>query len=260
MTSPTNLKAFLDERAAFYNSPKFITGDPVSVPHLFTKKEDIEIAGFLAAIIAWGRRSTIVANASRLVQWMDHAPHQFIQNFTSRDLDPFRHFVHRTFNGDDCEYFMWSLKNIYQNHGGLEQAFATGKNQNQEPVKAAIEKFRRVFLELDHQLRTEKHLASPAKKASAKRINMFLRWMIRKDENGVDFGIWNIFSPAQLICPLDVHVAAVARKLGLLRRKANDWQAAEELTANLRKLDPADPVKYDYALFGMGIFEGMGKS
>ncbi len=251
----TALKPFLDQKADQYNNRQFIPADPVSVPHLFSKKEDIEIAGFLAAVIAWGRRSTIVANASRLVQWMDYAPHHFILDFTDRDLAPFRHFVHRTFNGEDCEFFMWSLKNIYQNHGGLEQAFSGGEPIND--AGEAILRFRSIFFEQEHPQRTEKHLANPAKKASAKRINMFLRWMVRRDDKGVDFGIWKSIPPARLICPLDVHVAATARRLALLRRKANDWQAALELTQNLRLLNADDPVRYDYALFGLGVFEGM---
>lgn len=249
------LKQFLDEKADFYNSVKFIKSDPISIPHLFTKKEDIEIAGFLTATIAWGQRKTIVANASKLMQWMDYAPYQFITDFTDKDLSSFRHFVHRTFNGTDCEYFLWSLKNIYQKHGGLEKVFTTDFNPESNHTKSAITGFRELFFELDHPHRTEKHIANPVKKASAKRINMFLRWMVRCDNSGVDFGIWKSIRPSQLICPLDVHSAAVARNLSLLKRRINDWQAAEELTERLKQYDPDDPVKYDFALFGLGIFE-----
>lgn len=255
MIDKDELKDFLETKAAQYNSPAFISTDPVSVPHHFTQKEDVEISGFLAAIIAWGQRVTIIRNAMQLIEWMDHAPHDFILNFTESDLEPFRRFVHRTFNGVDCEYFMWSLKNLYQKYGGLEPAFAKGLSPEEPDLKNAILRFRQRLFEIDHPARTEKHIANPEKKASAKRINMFLRWMVRKDNNGVDFGLWNSLSPAQLICPLDVHTGGVARKLGLLSRKINDWQAAEELTENLRRFDPADPVKYDFALFGAGVFE-----
>lgn len=250
-----DLKAFLDQKSDQYNSVEFIETDPVSIPRIFTKKEDIEISGFLAAIIAWGQRVTIVRNAKLLMQWMDNAPYDFILHFKDSDLHPFRKFIHRTFNGIDCEYFMWSLKNIYQHYGSMENAFCRGFEKNQPNVKMAIINFRHRFFELEHPARTEKHIANPAKKASAKRINMYLRWMVRKDDRKVDFGIWKRIRPDQLICPLDVHVATVARKLGLLERTINDWQAAEELTVNLRKLNPQDPVKYDFALFGLGIFE-----
>jgi uncharacterized protein (TIGR02757 family) len=250
-----NLKTFLDVKAELYNRPDFIADDPISIPHRFSKKEDIEISGFLAATIAWGQRKTIVKNANRLVDWMDLSPHDFILNFTENNLSPFRKFAHRTFNGIDCEYFLWSLKNIYQNHAGLENAFCGGFDNTDDDVKAAIINFRKIFFEMKHPARTGKHVADPARKSAAKRINMFLRWMVRRDTNGVDFGIWAKIDPSQLICPLDVHSGNIARKLGLLHRKNNDWQAAIELTNFLRKLDPADPVKYDFALFGVGVFE-----
>ena len=250
-----DLKAFLDQKSDQYNSVEFIETDPVSVPRNFTKKEDIEIAGFMAAAIAWGQRVTIIRNATTLMQWMDNAPYDFILHFNDSDLQPFRKFIHRTFNGIDCEYFMWSLKNIYQRFGSMENAFGEGFAKREPHVKNAIINFRQRFFELEHPGRTEKHIANPSKKASAKRINMYLRWMVRKDNKGVDFGIWDSIRPDQLICPLDVHVAAVARKLGLLERKINDWQAAEDLTLKLRELNPEDPVKYDFALFGLGIFE-----
>lgn len=250
-----SLKAFLDEKAARYNTQKFIASDPVSVPRQFKAKADIEISGLLAATIAWGQRATIINNARRLVNYMDGAPYDFIMNFTEADLSNFRKFVHRTFNGEDCVYFLWALKNIYQQYGGLEQVFTEGFSLKNQDVFSAIMQFRTTFFELEHPARTLKHVANPSKNASAKRINMFLRWMVRKDESGVDFGIWNNISPAQLVCPLDVHSARVARKLGLLSRKMNDWKAATELTANLKKFNAEDPVKYDFALFGLGVFE-----
>jgi uncharacterized protein (TIGR02757 family) len=250
-----NIKSFLDAKVELYNSPAFIVDDPISIPHQFSKKEDIEISGFLAATIAWGQRKTILKNANQLILWMDKDPYNFVLNFSDKDLVPFRAFVHRTFNGIDSEYFLWSLKNIYQNHGGLEGAFCNGFNSDHENVKEAIINFRKVFFEMQHPARTGKHIANPEKKSAAKRVNMFLRWMVRNDENGVDFGIWQNINPSQLICPLDVHSGNVARKLGLLQRKNNDWQAAEELTNNLGKFDPNDPVKYDFALFGMGVAE-----
>jgi len=250
-----DIKTFLDEKAAFYNSPEFINEDPVAIPHRFTKKEDIEISAFLTASIAWGKRISIIRNGTRLMNMMDNSPHDFIKNFTENDFVRFEKFVHRTFNEDDCLYFLWSLKNIYQNHGGLEKTFTPLNNQTDDVIFNAIMNFRKIFLETDHLPRSEKHLANPAKNASAKRLNMFLRWMIRNDKNGFDFGIWKSIKPKHLICPLDVHSGNSARKLGLLHRKANDWQAACELTTELRQLDPADPVKYDFALFGLGAFE-----
>jgi uncharacterized protein (TIGR02757 family) len=249
------LKTFLDSKVELYNSPAFIEDDPISIPHQFSKKEDIEISGFLAASIAWGQRKTILKNANQLIQWMDKDPFNFVLNFSDKDLVPFRAFVHRTFNGIDCEHFLWSLKNIYQNHGGLEGAFCNDLGTESENVKEAIVNFRKIFFEMENPARTEKHIANPARKSAAKRINMFLRWMVRKDSNGVDFGIWQKIAPSQLICPLDVHSGNIARKLGLLQRKNNDWQAAEVVTANLKKFDPVDPVKYDFALFGMGVAE-----
>lgn len=249
------IKRLLDEKAAFYNSPHFIASDPISIPHRFEEKRDIEIAGFLAATIAWGQRSTIIANAGKLMEWMEWRPHCFILTFSEKDLIPFRSFVHRTFNGADCEYFLWALKNIYQTYGDMERAFTIGFATGEPNTKNAIINFRRRFFSIEHENRTQKHVSNPAKNSSAKRLNMFLRWMVRSDHNGVDFGIWNTISPAQLICPLDTHSGRVARKLGLLQRKQNDWQAAEELTSALAAIDPEDPVKFDFALFGMGVFE-----
>lgn len=247
------LKKYLDEKVELYNRPTFIEEDPISIPHLFSRKEDIEISGFLSAVIAWGQRKTILANAGKLMEMMDNAPYDFISGFRDTDLKPFEHFVHRTFNGIDCIYFLTSLKNIYSNHGGLENLFTpTG---DEDTVKDSILRFRNVFFELPHLPRTQKHIANPFKNASAKRLNMFLRWMVRKDDNGVDFGIWQSIDPALLMCPLDVHTGNVARALGLLHRNQSDWKAVEELTAVLRSFDPVDPVKYDFALFGMGMYE-----
>ncbi|NCA86746.1 MAG: TIGR02757 family protein [Clostridia bacterium] len=250
----TNLKIFLDQKAAQYNSPAFIESDPISVPHLFSRKEDIEIAAFFAATLAWGQRRVAISNARRLMTMMEMAPHDFVLNFTDSDLKPFRQFVHRTFNGTDCEYFLWALKNIYQNHHDLENVFCEGQGEHVEVAKALVA-FRKRFFALDHPPRTEKHVANISKNATAKRLNMFLRWMVRRDDNGVDFGIWQRISPAQLICPLDVHSGRVARKLGLLPPGADNFVAAINLTGRLRELDANDPVRYDFALFGLGIFE-----
>jgi uncharacterized protein (TIGR02757 family) len=254
MLSNSELKDFLEEKHCQYNRPEFIESDPVSIPHLFSKKEDIEISGFLAATIAWGNRKMIVRNAKRLVELMDYSPFDFIKNFSDKDLKPFENFVHRTFNGIDCIYFLESLRNIYQNHNGLEAVFSK-EIKNTGSVKEAIIYFRKVFFELTYLARTGKHVANPEKNSSAKRINMFLRWMVRNDKRGVDFGIWKKINPADLFCPLDVHSGNISRKLCLLNRKANDWKAVDELTTNLRTFDNADPVKYDFVLFGLGVFE-----
>lgn len=249
-----DLKDFLEEKYILFNQPRFIELDPVSIPHQFTKKEDIEIAGFLAATIAWGQRPVIIRNANALLRLMDNAPHDFILNFRKPDLKPFRNFVHRTFNGQDCIYFLIALQKIYSQHGSLESLFKKHLSANPVNYKEAISGLRQIFFSLPHEERAQKHFSDPSRGSASKRINMFLRWMIRKDNLGVDFGIWNL-SPSLLTCPLDVHSARVARKLKLLRRKNTDWQAAEELTASLRKFDPSDPVKYDFALFGLGVFE-----
>ncbi len=247
------IKDFLEAKYLQYNQPDFIFTDPISIPHRFKKKEDIEISAFLTATIAWGQRITILKNARQLLSLMDDNPHDFILNFTNDDLKPFEKFCHRTFNGHDAQFFLTSLQNIYRHHDGLEGLFKIKKKDKN--VKEAISHARKIFFQPDHFKRTEKHFSDPKQKSASKRINMFLRWMVRKDKNGVDFGIWKGISPAQLICPLDVHSGRVARKLGLLKRKQSDWQAAEELTAKLRLLDPNDPVKYDFALFGLGVFE-----
>lgn len=248
------LKDFLDTKVTQYNNPKFIETDPIQIPHQFQKKEDIEISAFLTATIAWGNRKSIINNAKRLMVLLDNAPHDFILNHKTSDLEKLQTFVHRTFNGLDCIQFISSLQHIYKNYGGLENVFS--KNAEKDTLQTAISKFKSIFFEIEHLPRTKKHVSDPLKNSAAKRINMFLRWMVRQDNAGVDFGIWQTLSPSQLSCPLDVHSGNVARKLGLLKRKQNDAKALFELDTNLRKLDKNDPVKYDFALFGLGVFEG----
>ena len=249
-----DLKDFLDTKVVQYNNPKFIESDPIQVPHLFTKKADIEIAGFLTAAIAWGNRKSIINNAKRLMHLLDDSPHDFIINHKETDLDKLSPFVHRTFNSDDCIQFIKSLQHIYLKYNGLEAVFS--KHAEANSLQNSISKFKTTFFEVDHLQRTQKHISDPSKNSAAKRINMMLRWFVRKDHSGVDFGIWKSLSPSQLSCPLDVHSGNVARKLGLLNRKQNDAKALIELDTSLRKLDPKDPVKYDFALFGLGVFEG----
>lgn len=248
-----SLKGFLDEKVSLYNNPAFIESDPIQIPHLFLQKEDREIAGFLIATIAWGNRKSIINNGYRLLHLMGNSPYDFVMDFSEKDFEPLSSFVHRTFTGDDLIYFILSLQNIYKNHRGLENVFTA--NAQKTSVQESIHLFKKVFFELPHLLRTEKHVSDPLKNSAAKRINMFLRWMVRKDKAGVDFGIWNGISPAQLSCPLDVHSGNIARKLGLLKRKQNDHKAVLELDSKLKILDPEDPVKYDFALFGLGVFE-----
>ena len=250
----TELKEFLDAKVEQYNTPKFIKSDPIQIPHQFTLKEDIEISGFLTATIAWGNRKSIINNAKRMMALLDNSPYDFIINHEISDLEKLQPFVHRTFNGDDAIQFIKSLKHIYLNHNGLEAVFT--KHAESHSVQNAISKFKTTFFEVEHLARTQKHVSDPLKNSAAKRINMFLRWMVRNDKTGVDFGIWNSLSPSQLSCPLDVHSGNVARKLGLLSRKQNDAKALLDLDTALRKLDPNDPVKYDFALFGLGVFEG----
>ena len=247
------LKDFLDAKVIQYNNPKFIESDPIQIPHEFNKKEDIEIAGFLTATISWGNRKSIINNANRLMELLDNSPYDFVMNHQETDLEKLQPFVHRTFNGKDCIQFIKSLQNIYSNHNGLEAVFA--KHAKQISLQDSISKFKTVFFEIEHLQRTQKHVSDPLKKSAAKRINMFLRWMVRNDNVGVVFGIWKSISPSLLSCPLDVHSGNVARKLGLLKRKQNDAKALLELDTALRKLDAKDPVKYDFALFGLGVFE-----
>ena len=246
------LGEFLEFNYQKYHQPWFRDTDPVSVPHLFSKREDIEIAGLFAATLAWGNRKSIVANARRLMLQMDDAPHDFIMHASERDFNRFGTFVHRTFNGEDCIFFLRALKHIYGVHASLEELFS---GFNSDGALASITSFRSAFLSVPHAPRSGKHLSDPSRGSAAKRINMFLRWMVRSAEGGVDFGLWRTISPAGLICPLDIHSGNVARKLGLLERKQNDWRAATELTASLRRFDQEDPVKFDIALFGLGVHE-----
>ncbi|RMG81355.1 MAG: TIGR02757 family protein [Bacteroidetes bacterium] len=253
MTRP-ELKAFLDHQADRFNQPDFIATDPISVPHRFTRKQDIEIMAFWVAMLAWGQRKTIIQKANRLVELMDGAPWDFIRNHEEKDRARFLDFKHRTFQPTDTLWFLTFLQYFYQKNDSLETAFTAGLPANSPHVGPALEHFHNTFFSLpDAPARTRKHIATPARKAACKRLNMFLRWMVRRDDHGVDFGIWNRIRPAQLLIPLDVHVERVARRLGLLTRKQTDWAAVLELTENLRQFDPLDPVKYDFALFGMGV-------
>ncbi|MCK8519939.1 TIGR02757 family protein [Aquimarina sp. D1M17] len=247
------LKDFLDEKAAFYEQPKFIETDPIQIPHLYSTKEDIEISGFLTATISWGNRKSILTNAHKLMNLLGNTPYDFVMNHTEEDIEKLNGFVHRTFNHNDLSYFIIALRNLYQNYGDME-AFYT-RYADKENLQHAIHEFKKEFFSLPHPARTQKHVSDPLKNSAAKRINMFLRWMVRNKKAGVDLGIWNSISPSKLSCPLDVHSGNVARKLGLLKRKQNDGKALAELDNNLRILDPIDPVKYDYALFGLGVFE-----
>ncbi len=247
------LKEFLDAKVIQYNTSAFIGSDPIQIPHQFSVKEDIEIAGFLTATISWGNRKMIINNSQRMMAMMGDSPYDFVMGHTDAHLEKLDGFVHRTFNNDDFKTFIKALQHIYTNHNGLELAFA--KNQQALSMQPSIAEFKKLFFEVSHQPRTMKHVSDPMQGSAAKRINMFLRWMVRQDKKGVDFGIWKSISPAALSCPLDVHSGNVARKLGLLTRKQNDGKALAELDAALRKLDASDPVKYDFALFGLGVFE-----
>ena len=249
----SELKEFLDEKVILYNNPKFIESDPIQIPHLFTKKEDIEIAAFLTATISWGNRTMIIKNAFKMMELFDNAPHDFVLNHQESDLKSLEGFVHRTFNAIDLQQFIKSLQHIYNKHQSLENVLSI--KDKATTYKDAIHHLKQVFFEVAHQQRTQKHISDPLKNSAAKRINMFLRWMVRNDTAGVDFGIWKTHNAAHLSCPLDVHSGNIARKLKLLLRKQNDWKALSELDNNLRSLDKKDPVKYDFALFGLGVFE-----
>jgi uncharacterized protein (TIGR02757 family) len=248
------LKDFLDAKVEQFNNPQFIETDPIQIPHRYTLKEDIEISAFLTATIAWGNRKMIIKNADRMMALLGDSPYDFVLNHKTHHLDSFDGFVHRTFNAEDLKFFLKSLKNIYLNHNGLESIFQ--KHTTKTSMQLAIHQFKKVFFEIGHLPRTQKHIGDPNKGSAAKRLNMMLRWLVRKDKAGVDFGIWKNISPSVLSCPLDVHSGNVARKLGLLKRKQNDAKALLELDTALRKLDSIDPVKYDFALFGLGVFEG----
>lgn len=253
-----NLKKFLDQKVIQFNNPSFIKDDPVCIPHLFTKNQDIEIAGFFAAIFAWGIRKTIINKSKALLQIMDNEPYEFCLHHSEEDLKKVERFCHRTFNDTDLLYFIYFLKFHYSKHQSLEVAFFNNKTiqQPHNTVELALNYFYEYFFSLeDVPARTKKHIASPKKNSTCKRLNMYLRWMVRNDDKGVDFGIWKKISPSQLICPIDLHVARVAKHFDLLKRKQVDWQAAIELTEALKKFDKQDPVKYDFALFGLGIIE-----
>ena len=242
-----------------YNQPDFIASDPLMIPKKFTSREDIEIAAFLVSVIAWGQRKTIINNGFRLMKMMDDKPHDFILNFRESDLKPFTTFVHRTFNGDDALGFLHALKRIYHEEGGLENAIADAFSEDPAQPGLGWHRFKKAFFRTTHLPRTEKHLPDPLKGSAAKRMNMFLRWMVRSDDAGVDFGIWQKLTPARLYLPLDVHTSRVARHFGLLTRQQDDWKAVLEITETLRKIDSSDPVKYDFALFGLGVFEKIGQ-
>ena len=247
------LKEFLDEKADLYENNQFIDSDPIQIPHSFSLKEDIEIAGFLSSIIAWGNRTMIIKNSKRMMDLMGNSPYDFVLHHSEDQLDNFDGFVHRTFNAEDFKFFIRSLKNIYENHNGLDSVLLP--SEEADNYQLAIHNFKKIFFEIPHLPRTQKHISDPVKGSAAKRINMFLRWMVRDNKKGVDFGIWKNHKPSNLHCPLDVHTGNIARKLGVLKRKQNDWKAIKELDLMLREFDANDPVKYDFALFGLGVFE-----
>ena len=251
--SKEEIISFLNYKSNQYNNIKFIETDPIQIPHLFNKKEDVEISGFLTSTISWGNRKSIIKSAEKLIELLNHSPYDFILNHKKRDLDTLKPFVHRTFNGIDLIQFVKSLKHIYRNYNGLEEIFRN--NIKDDSLQYAIHKMKKIFFEIPHTNRTKKHISDPMRGSAAKRINMFLRWMVRDDTRGVDFGIWKSISPKYLSCPLDVHTGNVARKLGLIQRKQNDHKAVMELDKKLREFDLIDPVKYDFALFGLGVFE-----
>jgi uncharacterized protein (TIGR02757 family) len=253
---PADIKRFLDAHVEQYNRPSFIQNDPICIPHRFSRLQDIEIMGFWTAMLAWGRRKTIIDKAAELIELMDGAPYDFILNHKEEDRARFLSFRHRTFQATDTLYFLEFLQHYYQNHYSLEDAFSRHPAPGDSHLEKAVTGFHNLFFSLPHAPeRTRKHVATPARKSSCKRLNMFLRWMVRRDDRGVDFGLWQKISPRQLLIPLDVHVEKVARRLGLLHRKQADWLAVLELTEKLRAFDPEDPVKYDFALFGLGVLE-----
>jgi len=256
MKETNSLKDFLDSKVELYNRRDFIKDDPICIPHLFSKREDIEIAAFFASIFAWGSRRIIINKSKELMQLMEMQPHQFILHHSEKELKNLLQFKHRTFNTTDLLYFIEFLKYHYSKHNSLEDAFSKWMSAKDETIEKALIGFHHYFFSIeDVPPRTKKHIATPEKKSNCKRLNMFLRWMVRTDNNGVDFGIWQKIKPSQLICPVDIHVARVAKRLNLLLRKQTDWTAALELTSYLRTLDPSDPVKYDFALFGLGVVE-----
>ena len=247
------IKELLDEKYLEYCTPDFIALDPISVPHLFEEKQDIEISGFIAATIAWGQRPTIIKNSKNVMNRMGKEPYRFVMEHTEKDLKDLDGFVHRTFNSEDLKHFVRSLRNMYSKHDSLEEIFHEGIGSNDVNLQNAIHHFKQEFFAIPHESRTQKHVSDPLNGSAAKRINMYLRWMVRPNDRGVDFGIWKQIPTSILSCPLDVHSGRNARQLGLLNRTQNDWKAVEELDVSLRSFDPMDPVKYDYALFGMGV-------
>lgn len=253
--SALQLKEFLEEKVHQFNTTSFIADDPISIPHLFHLNEDREIAGFLTALIAWGQRKVILKNAHELIRRMDQQPYHFILHHSAKERKSFNDFVHRTFNGIDAMYLLKALQSLYTSQSSLEAVFSKGIQQKND-LSLAIHQARMEILSFSAPGRTGKHLADPLRNSSAKRICMYLRWMVRNDKTGVDFGIWKKIKPKDLYCPLDIHSGRVARTLGLLTREQDDWKAVNELTINLRKLDKNDPVKYDFALFGLGVNEG----
>ena len=254
MYNKETIKNLLEDRYRKYNQPTFIPQDPVAIPHGYTLKQDIEIAGLFAAMLAWGQRVTIINKCRELMSRMDNAPYSFIQQHQENDLKVLLGFKHRTFNDTDLLYLVYFLQQYYQTHNTLEDAF-TGQGTITDQ-KLRLENFFNIVFSLpEAPRRTRKHISTPARKSACKRINMYLRWMVRQDKQGVDFGIWKTMAPADLICPCDVHVGRVARKLGLITRSQTDWETASELTRHLQEFDPLDPVKYDFALFGLGIEE-----
>lgn len=256
MSEINHLIDFLNAKVELYNQPSFIKDDPICIPHSFSKKQDIEIAGFFAAVFAWGNRTTIIQKSKQLMQLMDNAPHDFCLHHSDNDLKKLLDFKHRTFNPTDLLYFISFFKMHFEKNESLETAFTKQMAKNDENIENALNGFYHYFFSLkDVPGRTMKHIASPLKNSSCKRLNMYLRWMVRKDNRAVDFGIWKKISPSQLVIPLDVHVARVARHFKLLHRNTTDWQAAVELTNEMKKLDPKDPSKYDFALFALGVLE-----
>ena len=251
--NPKELKSFLEDKTARYQEAGFLKSDPIQIPHGFNAREDIEVSGFLTATIAWGNRLSIIRSARKMMDLLDGAPYEFVMYASEQELRRLEGFVHRTFFGTDLRCFILGLRHLYTTYGGMEALFVTYAEPHN--LQGAITEVRRHFFEIPHPSRSEKHFSDPSRGSAAKRINMFLRWMVRPSETGVDFGIWKGLGPHQLSCPLDVHSGKVARALGLLRRKQNDAKAVAELDAALRKLDPRDPVKYDFALFGLGAFE-----
>ena len=252
-----DLQEYLDEQVELYNKPNFIEADPISIPHQFSKKQDIEIIGLWVAILAWGQRKTIINSGNRLVELMGGSPHDFILNHTEKDRERFLDFKHRTFQATDTLWFLEFFQQYYRKNDSLENAFSRHLSPDDKTVEKALRGFHDLFFEDENAPhRTRKHIATPTRKSACKRINMYLRWMVRQDKKGVDFGLWNEIKPSQLLMPLDVHVDRVARKFGLLERKQTDWLSVLELTENLRKFDAEDPVKYDFALFGAGVLEG----